>query len=351
MKCTIADAAIRIFCRWPFAMMRNRLVVFRTILLLGLLLLWSLPAAASTLKPVRFMLQWSHQAQFAGYYVALEKGYYRDQGLDVTIVPGGPGLDASAYLNRGDVDFASLWLSTALMLTEQAQPLVNVAQIVNDSNLVLVTRREDTIENIADLSNKKVSIWEGDFRAPYVAWLQSKNVTPRIFPQYYSVNLFLQRAVDACSAMDYNEVHMIYQTGMDLAELKMYALRDYGFGFPEDGVYSLTETVRRDPERAIAFREATLAGWKFAAEHPDETLNIVMRYVERDNVPTNRPHMKWMLEKILDSIMPDLQDEWIYGALSRQDFERTVNVMREQGMLQQTPVFDDFIGGGLIHVP
>ncbi len=332
-------------------MMRNRLVVFRTILLLGLLLLWSLPAAASTLKPVRFMLQWSHQAQFAGYYVALEKGYYRDQGLDVTIVPGGPGLDASAYLNRGDVDFASLWLSTALMLTEQAQPLVNVAQIVNDSNLVLVTRREDTIENIADLSNKKVSIWEGDFRAPYVAWLQSKNVTPRIFPQYYSVNLFLQRAVDACSAMDYNEVHMIYQTGIDLDELKLFSLRDYGFGFPEDGVYATAETVRQDPQRAIAFRAATLAGWKYAAEHPEETLDIVMQYIEKDNVPTNRPHMKWMLANILDSVMPGPQNDWIFGVLSRQDYERTVQVLRTQGMLKKMPDYEEFIGGGLIDVP
>ena len=334
-------------------MMKNRLASTGLLVFICLNMLLAVPVSvqATDLKPVRFMLQWSHQAQFAGYYVALDKGFYRDKGLDVTISPGGPGLDASAHLLRGDVDFASLWLSTALLLQEQNQPLTNVAQIVNGSNLVLVTRREDKIDSVADLTNKKISIWEGDFRAPYAAWLQSKRVNARIYPQYYSVNLFLQRGVDACAAMDYNEVHMIYQTGVDFAELKLFALRDYGFGFPEDGVYSLTETVRQDPERAIAFREATLAGWKYAAEHPDETLDLVMRYVERDNVPTNRPHMKWMLEKILDSIMPDLQDEWIYGALSRQDFERTVNVMREQGMLQQTPVFDDFIGGGLIHVP
>lgn len=331
-------------------MMRNRLAVVRTILLLGLLLL-PLPVAASILKPVRFMLQWSHQAQFAGYYVALEKGFYREQGLDVTIFPGGPGLDASAYLNRGDVDFASLWLSTALMLPEQAQPLINVAQIVNDSNMVLVTRREDNIESIADLANKKVSVWEGDFRAPYVAWLQSANVTPRIFPQYYSVNLFLQRAVDACSAMDYNEVHMIFQTGIDLDELKLFSLRDYGFGFPEDGVYATAETVRQDPQRAIAFRAATLAGWRYAADHPEEALDIVMQYVEKDNVPTNRPHMKWMLANILDSVMPDQQSEWVFGELSRQDYERTVRVLRTEGMLTHVPSYEEFIGGGLIDVP
>lgn len=334
-------------------MMKNRLGSTGLLVFICLNMLLAVPvsAQATDLKPVRFMLQWSHQAQFAGYYVALDKGFYRDKGLDVTIIPGGPGLDASAYLNRGEVDFASLWLSTALMLTEQAQPLVNVAQIVNDSNMVLVTRREDKIEDITDLTNKNVSIWEGDFRASYVAWLQSKNVTPRIFPQYYSVNLFLQRAVDACSAMDYNEVHMIFQTGIDLDELKLFSLRDYGFGFPEDGVYATVETVRQDPQRTLAFRAATLAGWKYAADHPEEALDIVMQYVEKDNVPTNRPHMKWMLEKILDSIIPDMQDEWIFGVLSRPDFDRTVGVMREQGMLKQAPVFDDFIGGGLIHVP
>ena len=183
------------------------------------------PVLAAAPQPVRLMLQWSHQAQFAGYYVALEKGFYKQQGLDVSIIPGGPGLDPADFLIRGEVDFASLWLSTALTRSEQSVRLAQVAQIVNASNLVLITRNEDQINRPAELSGRKISIWGGDFRAPYLAWLQSVGATPQIFPQYYSVNLFLLKGVQACSAMYYNEVHMVYQTGIDMEELKLFFLR------------------------------------------------------------------------------------------------------------------------------
>ncbi|MBP2665257.1 MAG: transporter substrate-binding protein [Firmicutes bacterium] len=297
------------------------------------------------------MLQWSHQAQFAGYYVALEKGFYKDKGLDVSIVPGGPGLDAADFLIRGQVDFASLWLSAALARSEKDIPLVNLAQVVNSSNLVLMTWKKDNISTLSDLSGKKISVWGGDFRAPYAAWLQAMNARPELVPQYYSVNLFLQQGVVACSAMYYNEVHMAYQTGIDMDELKLFFLRDDEFGFPEDGIYITRDALAKNPEQARNFREASLDGWKYAAENPDEALEIVMQYVIKDNVPTNRPHMKWMLEKILTSVIPGTQDAWAFGRLSRQDYSRTVQVMRQQGLLQQSPTYEDFTDGGLGYVP
>ena len=112
------------------------------------------PVVAAAQQPVRLMLQWSHQAQFAGYYVALEKGFYKQQGLDVNIIPGGPGLDPADFLIRGEVDFASLWLSTALTRSEQSVRLAQVAQIVNASNLVLITRNEDQINRPSELSGR-----------------------------------------------------------------------------------------------------------------------------------------------------------------------------------------------------
>jgi NitT/TauT family transport system substrate-binding protein len=309
------------------------------------------PVLATAPQPVRLMLQWSHQAQFAGYYVAKEKGFYQEQGLGVSIVPGGPGLDPADSLIRGEVDFASLWLSTALSRSEQSVRLAKVAQIVNASNLVLITRNEDQINRPAELSGRKISIWGGDFRAPYLAWLQSVGATPQIYPQYYSVNLFLLKGVQACSAMYYNEVHMVYQTGIDMEELKLFFLQEDGFGFPEDGIYTTEERFRKNPELARKFREATLRGWRYAAEHQTETLDIVMQYVTRDKVLTNRPHMKWMLEKILRSVIPDAQDRWTFGSLSRQDYARTVQVMTQQGMIRSAPSYEEFTAGGLGYVP
>lgn len=322
-------------------------VLFATLLLM----LWVLPVQAAALQPVRLMLQWSHQAQFAGYYVAQEKGFYKNKGLEVSIIPGGPGLDAADFLVRGEVDFASLWLSAALARSEKDIPLVNLVQIVNTSNLVLMTWKQDGISKPSDLSGKKISVWGGDFRAPYAAWLQAMNAYPEILPQYYSVNLFLQRGVAACSAMYYNEVHMAYQTGIDMEELKLFFLRDDDFGFPEDGIYSTRDVLAKNPQKALAFRAATLEGWRYAAEHPEETLDIVMKYVIQDNVPTNRPHMKWMLEKILTSVIPGAKDSWAFGRLSRQDYSRTIQGMRQQGLLQQAPSYEEFTGGGFGYVP
>ena len=178
-------------------MAKSNFFVRGTLSVVMLTMLFSIPVTVRAM-PVRLMLQWTHQAQFAGYYVALEKGFYREQGLDVSIVSGGPGLEPAEYLVRGEVDFASLWLSAALSHSDRERALVNVAQIVNSSNLVLASRQGDIV-GPSQLSDKKISIWGGDFQIPYLAWFQAENVKPEIFPQYYSVNLFLLKGVDACA--------------------------------------------------------------------------------------------------------------------------------------------------------
>jgi NitT/TauT family transport system substrate-binding protein len=229
---------------------------------------------------------------------------------------------------------------------------VHVAQIVNSSNLVMVSWRMRDEETPNDLTGHRISLWEGDLRAPYEAWLESEKVKPSaIYPQYYSVNLFLRKGVAACSAMYYNEFHMLFQAGVDADDRNVFFLKDYGFGFPEDGIYCTASTLGRRPETVAAFREASLEGWRYAAEHPDEALEIVMGYVTAANVATNRPHMKWMLEKILASVVPTAADGWVFGKLAREDYAKTVRIMREQGMLVEPPAFEVFTGEVMARVP
>ncbi len=307
-------------------------------------LLTPAPPAVAAGKPVELMLQWTHQAQFAGYYVAAAKGIYQAHGLDVRIIQGGPGLDPMNELANGDVDFVTAWLPTALTRRQDGLPLVNVAQVVNRSNLLLIGWKDGPGGSSRDLSGRRISIWEGDFRAPYLAWLQSEGVEPAaIHPQYYSVNLFLRKGVDACSAMYYNEYHMLYQAGVNEDELSVFFLKDYGFGFPEDGLYCTEGTLRLDREMVAAFRAASLEGWLYAARHPEEALDIVMEYVTTANVATNRSHMKWMLEKILASIVP-VADSWTLGELARSDYEKTVLMMKGQNMLHNPPSYEAFTG-------
>lgn len=316
-------------------------------------LIWpAVPAAAGEPAPVRLMLQWTHQAQFAGYYVAAAKGFYRTRGLEVEIIQGGPGLDPMDRIARGEVDFVASWLTSALIRRDRGLPLVNVAQIVNRSNLAMISWKMGDGETPADLAGRRISIWEGDLRVPYTAWLKAEGVEPAaIYPQFYSVNLFLRKGVDACSAMYYNELHMIYQAGVDADERNVFSLKDYGFGFPEDGIYCTEKTIRQRPETVAAFREASLEGWLYAAAHQEEALDIVMEYVTAANVATNRTHMKWMLENILASIVPGTDGGWTLGRLAREDYEKTVKMMQEQGMLAEPVPFEAFTGGVIAHVP
>ncbi len=331
--------------------MRRRLI--RSLLIsMMMLLLPGTMGSAGAAEPVRLMLQWTHQAQFTGYYVAKEKGLYSSLGLDVTIIQGGPKIDQLAELEQGNADFATAWLPTGLTRRSQGLPLVHVAQIVNESNLVMVSWKNSDLPSAKTLRGQVVSIWEGDFRAPYLDWFQSEEIdVAAIVPQYYSVNLFLRKGVTACSAMYYNELHMVYQAGVEADEFFVYFLKDYGFGFPEDGIYCLEQTMASRPETVASFRQASLQGWQYAADHPEEALDIVMKYVTAANVPTNRPHMKWMMEKILASSLPGVGDRWKLGELRLGDYDRTVKALVEQGTLSAPMPINVFTGKVNSRVP
>ncbi len=306
-----------------------------------LLMLTSLPAAAFT--TFRLGLQWLPQAQFAGYYAAFEKGLYLRRGLDVFIVHGGPEKNPLRDLVEDRVDVITAFLSDALVF-RQKHPVVHLAQIVNRSGLMLVGWKERGIDRVADLHHRRVSIWPGLFRSSFLGFFREHDLFPDLVPQYGSVALFLRKGVDACAAMDYNEYNRILQAGVDPEELTCFPMREGRFGFPEDGLYCLDSFYRENGEDCRAFVEASMEGWAYAREHREEVLDLVMDRARKAHVPTNRAHQRWMLDHVLESIFPgDNPGDWQAGVLSRQDFERTVSVMREQGQLASAPAYGDFV--------
>lgn len=307
-------------------------------------------AGDTSAKPVTLILQWMPQAQFAGYYVALDKGIYREHGLDVRIIRGGPDRDGVEYLEKGDADFAIMFLSGALSGRDRDVPLVHLGQIVNQSNLMLVGWKEKGIKDARSLNGRKVSLWGGAFQADFLSFFTAKDVQPQTIPQYYSVNLFLAKGVDVCSAMYYNEYHMLFQAGVDESELTAFFMKDFGFGFPEDGIYCLEHTLRTRPAESASFAAASLAGWKYAAEHREEALDIVMKYVQEAQLPTNRAHMRWMLEKILPTIIPGEEASWELGRLSREDYRRTVEILKQHELIAGAPSYEIFRGEGIANV-
>lgn len=300
-------------------------------------------------KKVGLVLHWDHQAQFAGYYVALDKGFYADEGLDVTILRGGPDVSACETLGSGKATFCTTMLPTALEKREQGVPLVLLAQIVNRSNFEVIAWKKPDGENgpeirtLSDLDGRCITVWERDFRLPYTAFFDANKIHPRIIPQYYGLSLFINHGSDACSAMTYNEYHWLLQHGVNPNDLTVFKLCDYGVPLPEDGIYTLDSIYEKSPEMCKAFARASLKGWKYAKAHPDEALDAIMSRVEEANLPTNRPHMQWMLSEILDSIFPGDSGGWVFGRLSGNSYRQVVTMLKRYNAILSAPDYNEFV--------
>ena len=312
------------------------------------LLLFSVPpppaAAEAALKKATLMPLWSPQAQFAGYYVALKKGIYARHGIDLTILKAGPGHSPVQALQNGSADFAVLWLTTALQHRSTGVSLVNLAQIVQRSSLMLISRKSSGIKTIADMNGKKVGMWGGDLSIPLRALIAQQGIKVHEVAQSQTVNLFLRGGIDVTAAMWYNEYHTLLNSGLDRDEMEVIFLHEQGMNFPEDGLYAMEETVRNDPGLAAAFVTASLAGWRYAFEHPDEALDIVIGQMREERVPANRIHQKWMLDRMRDLFAPG-SPQGRPGLLYRQDYEAVGCIMCIEGLIPSAPDYTVFTGG------
>lgn len=297
--------------------------------------------AKDDLFPVRIALQWLPQSQFAGYYMASEQGYYREAGLDVTLLHAGPGPSSLDYLVNDRAEFGTMFLGDAIVHAREPIALAHVAQFAQHSNLMLISWKDMGIETPADLDGKRISYWPGTFSITFTAFFRQHGIQPHILPQHHSVNLFLHRGVAACAAMYYNEYHRIYQAGHDYEQLTLFLMRDYGLGFPEDGLYTRAETAAQHPDVSIALRQATLAGWEYARKHPEEALDAVLRASRQAGVPANRPHSRWMLDHVLASIFPPKADA-VPGLLNADRYQQTVQALVEAGLVDDILPLDLF---------
>ncbi|MDD5628234.1 MAG: ABC transporter substrate-binding protein, partial [Elusimicrobia bacterium] len=210
----------------------------RLAVLLLLSTLWPVSGRGADLKKVTLLPNWSPGAEFSGYYAALEKGFYRDHGIDARILRGGPDRPASESLKAGKVDAVVLWLSRALELRAQGTELVNLAQVSQRSALMLVAKKSSGIRAPKDFDGRKVGVWK-EFELQPKAFFRKSGVRPLIVPQSYSINLFLRGGVDAATVMWYNEYHRLIEAGLDPDELTPFFFHEYDLNFPEDGLYVL----------------------------------------------------------------------------------------------------------------
>ena len=267
----------------------------RSIRALVLCLLLAVCCTAHAQKFI-FTPQWTAQAQFAGYYVAYEKGFYREAGLDVEIVH--PSVSKTA-LNRildNESHATTLQLCQAMEIIDSGKSLVNILQTSMNNALVIVSRKD---EDPLKQKGMRVGTWSTGFDQMAIALSLREGLGYQWIPFSSGLNLFLTGAIDAMLAMSYNELNQLRQAGVTISDKNVYRFCDHGYNVQEDGVYMSRDYFESHREEAIKFADASRRGWEWAAEHPDETLEIVMDYVNRNHIATNRVLQKLMLEEVL----------------------------------------------------
>ena len=260
--------------------------------IIGFLLLPCLVQA----QRIVFTPQWTPQSQFAGYYVAQEKGFYKDAGVEVDIQHPSVSYSALNRLMEGSSDIITSQLTQAMVAIDRGIPMAHVLQTSQQNGLVLLGRA-DSIRTIEDLRKKKVGVWKAGFGE--LAYIMDAELRLGIkwIPFLEGTNLFVSGAIDATLAMSYNEYLQIRASGYE--DKKPIRLADIGYDYPEDGLYVSLDFYRRYPEKVKAFVQASQKGWEWAHEHPEEALDIVIKWAEKEQVHTNRIFQRWMLEEIL----------------------------------------------------
>jgi len=239
---------------------------------------------------VTLQLKWVTQAQFAGYYVALDQGFYEEENLDVTILPGGPDIAPPQVIAGGGADVIVEWMPAALAAREGGLPLVNIAQPFAASGMMLTCWADTGIAEPADLANRTLGVWFFGNEYPFLSWMSQLGISTdgksetgvEVLKQGFNVDPLIQRQADCISTMTYNEYWQVIDAGVAPEELVTFKYEDQGVATLEDGLYVLEENLQ-DPafvDKMARFVRASMRGWEWAAANPDAAAEIVLEFDE-----------------------------------------------------------------------
>lgn len=314
--------------------------LMRKVFILSVFLLLTHLLFSQTPKLV-FAPQWLPQAQFAGYYVAQEKGFYKDAGIEVEIIHPSANLQATALLADGKADLISLFLITGMSVKNQGLDIVNIGQMSQHSAILFVTKKSRGIDNLSKLNGKKIGVWKSGFDEVPKALLKEKNCSVDWIPILSTINLFMIDGIDAMTVMSYNEYDNIINSGINEDELNIFPFADYGYDVPEDGLYCLKSTFEKKRSELKKFIQATLKGWDYAAANRDFAVEIVLKKMKQAHIPANRVHQKWMLDKILEMGVISNNGKK-RGELAESDFLKAVRVLDSDSKNKFKYTFTEF---------
>ena len=305
---------------------------------------------------ITLQLKWVTQAQFAGYYVAQERGFYEDEDLEVEIKPGGPDIAPPQVIAGGGADVVIEWMPAALAAREKGVPLVNIAQPFKSSGMMLTCRKDTGIRSPDDFPGKTLGVWFFGNEYPFLSWMsqlgidtdfdranarrssrflswksdqdddEEKNANSiTVLKQGFNVDPILQQQADCISTMTYNEYWQIIDAGIPADDLVVFKYQDQGVATLEDGIYVLEERLA-DPafkDAMVRFVRASMKGWKWAEENPDDAADIILEN-DATGAQTEK-HQRRMMGEIAKLTAGS------NGALDPADYERTVDTLLKGG--------------------
>jgi diguanylate cyclase (GGDEF)-like protein len=308
-------------------------------LLLALLPPWSQAAPPSTDQPLQvidFQLRWKHQFQFAGYYAAIAQGYYQEEGFKVRLHEGGPGKTPVEEVLAGRAQYAE---SNSELLFErlEGKPLVALAVIFQHSPSVLLARADSGIETVHDLIGKRVMLMNAHTDADFHAMFRSEGIDPasiQLQPSSYAIEDLTSGKVDAFNSYLTNEPFYLHQQGVDYVVISP---NTYGIDFYSDILFTSETELQENPQRVEAFRRASLRGWRYAMDHPEEIIDLLINQYQVDK---SRAHLQFEASVMRELILPDLVE---IGHMDPGRWQRMAEAFNQLGMSTDITALDGFI--------
>lgn len=294
-------------------------------------------------QKVVFVPQWTAQTQFAGYYVALEKGFFADEGLEVEIKHFGSNSTESSMdqLLNGSAQIIGQQLIQAIIARADGREICNVLQLTQESGLCCVSH--NPISDPVELDSLKVGRWKVGF-ADFCDMLEAyKGINVNWVPFINGINLYVFGAVDATLCYSYSELISLELAVGNIPEDHILRFSDFGYECPEDGLYVTEKYYKDNRETVEKFVRASKRGWDYAREHKNEALGLTKKYIDMYNITTNLEHQRRMLDEYLRLQVNEDSGKADYAPVKPEVFANIVDALINTGYIVRKVEYSDII--------
>ncbi|MET3505270.1 ABC transporter substrate-binding protein [Halalkalibacter oceani] len=305
--------------------------------------------ASTELDPVNIQLKWVPQAQFAGVFVAKEKGFFEEQGIDVEIIPGGPDVIIEQQVVNGAADVGITAVDSLLVNRDNGLPIISIGQILQKSSNRLVAKKSTGIDSVEKMKGKKIGSWMGSQQFQVLAFLEKHGLNPQLdielVRQGFTMDQFFNDQLDVASASIYNEYHVILENSYTEDDLYVYSVEDAGTAMLEDVLIATEEWAEDNRDLAIRTVRAVIQGWQYAIENQEEAIDIVMSEITDGS--STREHQETMLEEIARLILPEGSSPDEIGKINQESYEVTAKIAEDYELVSEAidlaSVYDETI--------